>query len=228
MYDQMPWAEFKSKFRWGQGEHLAAMAPTGAGKTTLFSELMQYRGYNLMFGTKRDDKTYEEILRKPGWRRVESIHDIKPWDKNVLLWPQMRRTIPEHVMLQQATFRDALDVVVKQKAWTVWIDEAKYLSEFLKLRNELTYCLEQLRSVNATIICGAQRPAYVSPSVLSNSSHVFLWKTTNRNDLQRLSDVGGIDAKEVSNELKMLGKFEFLYIQTRGTEAKVIRSQVER
>lgn len=224
----MPWAEFKSKFRWGQGEHLAAMAPTGAGKTTLFSELMQYRGYNLMFGTKRDDKTYEEILRKPGWRRVESIHDIKPWDKNVLLWPQMRRTIPEHVMLQQATFRDALDVVVKQKAWTVWIDEAKYLSEFLKLRNELTYCLEQLRSVNATIICGAQRPAYVSPSVLSNSSHVFLWKTTNRNDLQRLSDVGGIDAKEVSNELKMLGKFEFLYIQTRGTEAKVIRSQVER
>lgn len=228
MYDQMPWAEFKSKFRWGQGEHLAAMAPTGAGKTTLFSELMQYRGYNLMFGTKRDDKTYEEILKKPGWRRVESIHDIKPWDKNVLLWPQMRRTIPEHVMLQQATFRDALDVVVKQKAWTVWIDEAKYLSEFLKLRNELTYCLEQLRSVNATIICGAQRPAYVSPSVLSNSSHVFLWKTTNRNDLQRLSDVGGIDAKEVSNELKMLGKFEFLYIQTRGTEAKVIRSQVER
>lgn len=224
----MPWAEFKSKFRWGQGEHLAAMAPTGAGKTTLFSELMQYRGYNLMFGTKRDDKTYEEILKKPGWRRVESIHDIKPWDKNVLLWPQMRRTIPEHVMLQQATFRDALDVVVKQKAWTVWIDEAKYLSEFLKLRNELTYCLEQLRSVNATIICGAQRPAYVSPSVLSNSSHVFLWKTTNRNDLQRLSDVGGIDAKEVSNELKMLGKFEFLYIQTRGTEAKVIRSQVER
>lgn len=224
-FQHMPWEDFKRKFRWAQGEHLAAVAPTGAGKTTLFSELMPYRGYNLMFGTKRADKTYDKILRQ-GFRRVESVHEIKPWDKNVLLWPQMRSTIPATVMAQRDAFREALDVIVKQKSWTVWVDEAKYLAEFLKLRTELIYCLEQLRSINATIICGAQRPAWLPASVLSNSTHAFLWKTTNADDAKKLADIGGIDAKEVAAVLKQLGRYEFLYIRTRGTEAQIIRSQV--
>jgi len=224
-YPLVSWDEFRRTFRWKQGEHLAAVAPTGAGKTMLFSELMPYRGYNIMFGTKRADKSYDKILRQ-GFRRVESIHDIKPWDRNVLLWPRQRDSIPETVLAQQKAFREALDVVVKQKSWTVWVDEAKYLAEFLKLRTELIYCLEQLRSINATIICGAQRPAWLPASVLSNSTHAFLWKTTNADDAKKLADIGGIDAKAVAEALKQLGPHEFLYIRTRGTEAKIVRSQV--
>jgi hypothetical protein len=225
--DRIPWEQFKQQFRWKQGEHVAAIAPTGAGKTTLMSELMQYRKYNIMFGTKPADKLYDEILKK-GFRRIESIHDVKPWDEKVLLWPHQRETIKQTTLAQRESFMDALNIIVKQRSWTVWMDEVKYIAQFLGLAGEVTYCLEQLRSIDATIICGAQRPAWLPLSVLSNSSHVFIWKTTFNDDAKRLADIGGVDSKEVAALAKTLDTHEFLYIHTRGTEAKIIRSQVER
>lgn len=222
----VPWDEFERSFRWNQGEHLAGIAPTGAGKTTLFRKLMPYRKYNIMFGTKPADDTYTRILND-GFKRIESIDEVKPWHNNYLLWPKQRKTIPETLVTQRNAFRDALDVVVQQRAWTLWVDESKYLSEMLKLKTELTYCLEQLRSVKATVICGAQRPAWLPPSVLSNSTHVFLWKTTDRNDQIKLADIGGIDSRLVRDEAKTLGSHEFLYIKSRGTDTKIIRSQVK-
>jgi hypothetical protein len=123
---------------------------------------------------------------------------------------------------------EALNVIVQQKSWTVWLDEVKYIAQFLGLAGEVTYCLEQLRSINATIICGAQRPAWLPLSVLSNSSHVFIWKTTFTDDAKRLADIGGVDSKEVAALAKTLDRHEFLYIHTRGTEARILRSEVER
>lgn len=225
-FPRVSWDEFKTSFRWRQGEHLAAVAPTGAGKTTLFAELMPYRRYSIMLGTKPADKLYDDIIKKQGFRRVESITEIKPWDERILLWPKPRKQIRDTLLTQKTAFKEALDVIVAQNAWTVWVDEAKYMSEMLGLRTELTYCLEQLRSIDATIICGAQRPAWLPRSVLANSSHIFIWKTTDREDAKRLSDIGGIDSRTVMDEAKTLGKHEFIYIKTRGTEAKILRSQV--
>ena len=228
MIETMGWDEFKDRFRWRQGEHLTAIAPTGAGKTTLLAELIPYRKFNIFFGTKMRDGMYDEIISRHGFRRIESVDDIRRFDNNLILWPKKRPTIRETVNAQVEAFKHALDVIVDQGAWTVWVDEAKYLAEFLKLRPELTFCLEQLRSNGSSIITGAQRPAWLPLSVLSNSTHVFMWKTTLDTDAKRLSDIGGIDAREVMEEARKLGKHEFLYIKTRGTEAHIIRSQVER
>ena len=227
MLEHTPWEQLKREFRWRQGEHLAAIAPTGAGKTTLFSELMPYRKYNIMFGTKPADSTYDKIL-KQGYVRIESVTEIRSYHKNYLLWPRQRKTIPETLIAQRAAFQDAFNFIVAQRAWTVWVDESKYIAEMLKLKTELTFCLEQLRSIDATVICGAQRPAFLPLSVLSNSSHIFMWKTTLDTDAKRLGDIGGVDAREVMSIAKTLDRHEFLYIRTRGTDAKIIRSQVER
>jgi len=227
MYEKIPWDEFKRRFRWKQGEHVTACAPTGSGKTTLFSELMPYRGYNIMFGTKKRDKTYDKIL-KAGFKRVQAIEEIKPWDRNVLLWPKHTSDITETKAIQRNEFRKAMNMVMNQGSWTLWADESKYMAEMLSLSKELTFMMEQLRSINATIICGAQRPAWLPRSVLANSSHVFLWKATDAEDAKRLADIGGIDKKAVLDEMKTLGKYEFLYIHTRGTDSKIYRSQVER
>jgi hypothetical protein len=228
MYEKVSWEEFKNSFRWKQGEHVTATAPTGAGKTTLFSELMPYRGYNIMFGTKKQDDTYTRIIRQNGFKRIQSIEEIKPWDKNVLLWPTHSKDMGDTKATQRYEFRKAMNMVMNQGSWTVWADEAKYMAEMLSLSKELTFMMEQLRSINATIICGAQRPAWLPRSVLSNSTHVFLWKATDMEDAKRLADIGGIDKKAVLEGMKTLGKHEFLYIRTRGTEAKIVRSQVER
>ena len=224
MINRISWAEFEQQFRWAQGEHVAGIAPTGAGKTTLLKNLLPYRKYNIIFGTKPDDDLYRQIL-KMGFVRHENFDDIKPWENNILLWVKQRRTISETIEAQREAFRHALNSIVLQKGWTIWIDEAKYLSQMLGLKNELTYCVEQLRSIKSTVFCGAQRPAFLPPSVLSGASHIFLWKTTDRNDLEKLSDIGGLDANLVRNEAKGLGNHEFIYIKSRGTSSHLVISQ---
>lgn len=226
--ERVQWEDFQRRFRWNQGEHLTAIAPTGAGKTTLFENLMPYRKYSIMLGTKPEDPLYRSIIRRHGYVRVQSIHEVKPWMDKILLWPKQQGTIELTMRAQKKAFMDALDVIVTHGGWTVWVDECKYISEMLHLRTQLTYCLEQLRSINATVICGAQRPAWLPLSVLSSSSHAFLWKSTYRDDAKRLADIGGVDAKAISAELATLGKHEFLYVHTRGTDARVLRSQVGR
>jgi hypothetical protein len=221
------WDDFVRRFRWGQGEHLAAVAPTGAGKTTLLAELIPYRGSSIFFGTKPDDPLYHQLIRKQGFVRLESVDDIKAYHTRILLWPKpVPGNIKATMVKQQTAFARAINMVVSQGGWTVWLDESKYMAENLGLKMLLTYLLEQSRSINVTVICGAQRPAWLPASTLPNSTHIFLWKSNKREDAQRLADVGGVDSKIVTETLKMLGAHEFIYIKTRGTESQIVRSQV--
>ncbi len=183
------------------------------------------RQYNLFFGTKLDDPLYKKILRR-GAVRLEDVSEIRGYHDNIVLWPKAKKTIPETYNRQKEVFTDALDMVAREGAWTVWLDECKYLAEQLGLTKRLTYCLEQLRSVNGTIISGAQRPVWLPRSVLSNSTHVFLWRTNSREDARRLADIGGIDAGMVAKEAKQLAPHEFIYIN--GRTGNMAKSQVKR
>lgn len=222
------WEDFKRRFRWRQGEHVAVMAPTGAGKTTLIREILPVRSHVIFLGTKKKDKLYDAIIRHDGYERVQSFSDIKPWMKRVLLWPRHEATINATTNKQRARFQTAFDHIANQGGWTVIADEAKYMAEMLKLTPQLTFLQEQLRSNNGTNVSGAQRPFWLPRSVLSNASHVFLWKTTDADDLKRLSDIGGINKREIAKELSTLDKHEFVYIHTRGTTAETMRSQVRK
>lgn len=223
--DSVSWNEFLSEFKWRQGEHVAAIAPTGAGKTTLFKALLPLRKYNIFFGTKLDDPLYRQILRQ-GFERIEQIEDIRPWEDNLLLWPRSQKRIKETYALQRSVFENALDAIAKQGSWSVWFDECKYIAEHLKLTEALTFCLEQLRSINGTTISGAQRPVWLPRSVLSNATHVFLWRSNNREDAKRLADIGGIDSGFVAKEAKLLGPHEFIYVNGRTGDIK--KSQVRK
>lgn len=204
-----------------------AIAPTGAGKTTLFTKLLPYRAANLMFGTKIDDPLYRQMIGKMGYTRVERMSDIRPWHNNkILLWPSNGKTIKETMLKQHDAFNDALNTIATNKQpWTLWVDETKYAVQQLGLGAQLTYSVEQLRSVNGTIVMGAQRPAYVR-GLIANVSHAFLWKSTHREDAAVLADMGGIDSKAVRDEALTLGSHEMLYMHTRGTDSKVYRTEV--
>jgi len=230
MSETLDWPTVKTKLRWKQGEHVVAIAPTGAGKTTLFTELMPYRAANLFFGTKLADPMYNHMLRNMGYTRVEHMSEIRPWHKNkILLWPRKGKSIRETMQIQHDRFDEALNAIATdEQPWTLWLDEAKYAAENLGLKMPITYCVEQLRSIGGTVVCGAQRPAFVPQSVLSNASHAFLWKTTHRDDAIKLSDMGGIDARAIRDEALTLDAHEMLYIKTRGTQSQVIRTEVKK
>ncbi len=223
---RVPWRDFPRYFRWSQGEHIAIIAPTGAGKTTLERKLMPYRSHVIFFGTKIDDPVYRALIRD-GFKRIDDIDEIREWDHKYLLWPKFKQTIPEFEWRQRQAFQKAMNTIAKQGRWTLVIDEAKYIAEKLRLRQELTFAFEQLRSIKSTIIAGAQRPASIPISRLTNASHVFMWKSTHDDDAKRLADLGGVDSKMVAQIAKTLDPHEFLYIHTRGTQSRVIRSQVK-
>ena len=227
MIERVTWADFDTSFNWSQGEHVTLVGPPGAGKTTVLEAILPKRGYILFFGTKPSDPIYLKMMRD-GYKRVESFNEIKSFDKKILLWPKMSATIPATLANQRAQFRLALDQVVREGGWTVVIDESKYVAEQLGLRKEINFCVDQLRSNKSSVVCGTQRPAWLPQSVLSNATHVFLWKTTNREDQIKLADVGGIDAGLVRDEAKKLGNHEFIYIKTRGVNSHMVISQVRR
>lgn len=232
--EPIDWQGFRKKFRWLQGEHLAVIAPTESGKTTLLVKLLPYRKANLFFGTKLKDPLYTYMIEKLGYTRVDSITEVRSWHTDsegrtrILLWPHKGKDIPDTMRIQAEAFREALnDIAMHERPWTLWLDEAKYMSEQLRLGKDISYCVEQFRTIKGTIICGAQRPAWIPPSVLANTKHAFIWKSTNRDDAQRLADMGGIDARAVRDELLTLDEYEWLYIYTRGTTSRVLRSKVE-
>lgn len=230
MSEHVDWEEFERRFRWRQGEHVVAVAPTEAGKTTLFLKLLRYRGANLFFGTKIKDPAYDYMLKHMGYTRIEHLSEVRTWHNNkLLLWPRKGKTIRETMQIQHDAFDEALnDIATHEKPWTLWLDEAKYAAENLGLKMPITYCVEQLRTVGGTVVCGGQRPAFMPKSVISNASHAFLWRSANRDDAQVLSDMGGIDARAVRDEMLTLGKHEMLYIHIRGTQSTVLRTEVKK
>ena len=229
MIERVPWEEFfNRRFSWRQGEQVVIIGPTGSGKTTIIDAIKDRRTYNIFFGTKKADPLYNKLIRE-GYRHIQDINEIKNYDvNNFLLWPNFPGEINDHVELQRYAFRKALSRIVKEGGWTLIVDEAKYLAEFLGLNKELSYCVDQLRSNNCSVVCAAQRPAWFPQSVLANATHVFIFKSTNRDDQIKLADIGGIDAAEVREEARGLGAHEFIYLKTRGAVSNMVISQVKR
>lgn len=225
--DKIQWHEFLQRFRWNQGEHVTIIAPTGWGKTTLELGIIDKRKYSIFFATKRDDPLYHKLIRKHGFERVERFRDVMPWQDKILLWPHHRPVIRQTTKYQAQVFREALDKAVAQMRWTLWFDEAKYMVGQLGMEPEITFANEQLRATGGTVINVGQRPRFMGVSSRTNASHVFLTKTNDAADTKTLSDIGGVNARELAKESLTLDRHECIYVATRGNNATLYRTQVK-
>lgn len=227
MIEKLDYAAFEKRFIWKQSEHIIVIGPTGVGKTTLIRDLIPRRKNVLFFGTKGHDEAYDDMLKYEGFRKVRNVNEIQNWDRRVLLWPKHQDGIRKSMLNQRAVFVEAMDMLAEQGSWTPVLDEAKYMNQQLRLGTEMTYLSEQLRSDNGSIIFGTQRPVWIS-SVISSATHVFIWKTPDGNDMAKLADIGGVDAKLVKQEIQTLENHEFLYIHTRGADVDYLRTKVRK
>ena len=127
----------------------------------------------------------------------------------------------------EATFRfqEALDRIQTEGNRTVVIDEGLYMSDptFLNLGQEIGMLFYFGRSNNITMVLLSQRPAWIPKVVYSSATHAWIARTTDRDDLRRLSDFGGIDAKEVGEQLRHLPlRHDFLYLNPQGSAPPAI------
>ena len=213
LYEPKPFSQFLRDLRWKQGEHMLIAAPTQAGKSTLASYLVARRGQVVVLAAKGK----EDNLR----RRYADFAKITDWppprDKSkVLLWPTRQATAALTMKTQQDAFKKCLDYVNMRGAWCVVDDESHWMSQFLRLDKEIAILHHQGSSQGVTMVNLTQRPSWIPKIIYSSSSHVFIGNTSDRDDLKSLSNLGGVDAKEVAETVQRIGRHDLLYINSMG------------
>jgi hypothetical protein len=222
------WAAIADDFldAWEQAEQLIVLGKTGRGKTTFVTDILdrrhEYKGSSIcVFVTKKRDNTSSELFARGDW------HHITEWPPKyhqrkagkLILWPPYTKpsTYPRDV---RPTFLAALDEIMEEGNWTLYLDEASYMVESLKLRVSLDEFFTQSRSNAITLLAGSQRPVWVSRSALSQHAWVCSFRIGDSDDAARAGEVIG-NKKRFAPVIEALGPHQFLLVNTLTDEGYV-------
>lgn len=206
---RVTWDEFLSGFRWKQGEHVTLLGPTGQGKTTLALAILPRREYVIVFGTKAKDKTLDRLIKEDGFEK--SLEYPPPtWAKKVVLWPSTKSAT--YRLEQQRVFHQALSDIYTAGGWCVYLDELRYICDTLKLSTYVENLWQQGRSLGISVVGGNQRPRFVPLNAYDQATHLFVWNFNDKENAKRLSEIVGINEKEIAEVVRSLPKYDVLYI----------------
>lgn len=220
---ELSWADFREAFTWRQGEHVAAIGPTGCGKTTAVRELLEERRWVAVAATKRRDPVIDAFADR-GYRRIPdwTVSDAELMPRVVLAPPITGfRAVDE----QREVFRRSLDSIFRQGGWCLYLDEARYVTDFLGLGRECEILWQQGRSHGISMVAAAQRPRHLPLVAYDQAAHHFYWKVRDELMTKRLGEISGAaDPDLVRSELELLGFHAMLYVNTETGE--ISRTQV--
>ncbi len=211
---RIPWDVFmRQQFDWQNGEHIACIGPTGQGKTNLVLNLLPQRQFVTVFATKPRDATLNNLTRE-GYMRMERWRALDPRDHpKRLLWPDAGRL--DSVVKQREVFHEAFTRIFREGGWTLFVDEAWYFANTLKLAGDLKLFLLQARSLDISLICATQRPAHVPLEIYDQSTHLFFWRDNDENNLRRLGGISFRSAKVIRQIVSNLERYQVLYLDVR-------------
>lgn len=180
-----PWSEFLPSWDWQQGQHVTMIGPTGSGKTTLIRSILSRRDYVVFAATKPQDSTIDAL-------EAEGFQVVRKWrpefDRQVL-WPKIERMGDMEDQRREIGYM--LEDAYEQGGWTVVLDELRYITDHLRLKQHVQLLLLQGRSLGVSVVSGSQRPRHVPLEAYSQASHLFLWRTNDRQDLRRIREFSG-------------------------------------
>jgi hypothetical protein len=211
---RVPWDVFIGDWRWEQGEHVGLIGPTGSGKTTLLGAILPYRSYVVVFGTKPADDTLDMLLEQEHYRKfTEWLRVPAHKSPRRVLWPDASEIDAEEN--QKIVFGNAFRAIFKEQNWCVVVDEGWYVSEMLRLKQQMRVYWTQGRSLGLSFVVCTQRPAWVPVEMYDGSTHLFFWRTTEEEALRRMSSLGAANNAIVRYIVPRLEEHQTLYINTR-------------
>lgn len=232
----MDWPDFIDHLRkeWEPGQHMAIVAPTGQGKTTVLCSVLTDVGrkYELAFDPKGGDSTLAAL----GWPRISQVPQRKPWWK---IWEQdvyekMARGEPFRAivgpiiqtaadaerlpLLLERSLRDVFD----QGGWTVAIDEFQLLADkrMMDLANAAEKLLIAARDKSVSVVTLFQAPRWVPRAASDQSQWLLIGLTTDRDVVDRLSEMLGRSRAEVQGAIEGLGSRDFSWLVARNNPRK--------
>lgn len=208
----MPWAEFDQHFHWKQGEHVAMIAATQSGKTTLARAILPRRRYVVMLATKNKDDVIDRF-KHDGYVTQREWQPIPAAYPRVILKPPLEDA--DHMDEQRDAFKACLHDVFRSGGWALYADEVRYLTQTLQLQRQMELLWLQAASARSSVVALTQRPAWVPLELYNASTHIFLWSENDQRNLKRLSELDGANTDLIRWQLPRLGAYEALYVCTR-------------
>lgn len=222
---ELPWEEFVRAWKWKQGEHITMVGPTGSGKTTLETAILPRRDFVVFLSTKRIDSTQDK-LKGMGFKVIHSGAELHPdvAPRAVLRppWPD-NASAKELKAIHAEVFREAMMRVFRTGYWTVVMDEARYLTKDLGLAPEAELLWLQGRSLKISVVAGTQRPRWIPLEAYDQASHLFFWKDTDRENVDRIAEMAGLNRREVQGIVPRLDEHEMLYASRRTDELVITK-----
>ncbi len=220
------WDDFNSYvLDWRQDQHLAAVGPTGQGKSTTIHGLLDaHRRYVAYLATKPKDRTLDAYIASGGYQRTA---DWPPKRGRIfkraataeemprrLVWPDATELGAEEE--QRRVFTKALDDIYVQGGWSVVMDDYWYLSHILGFEKTAKKMLMNARSNDIPLVIAAQRPAGNRlVEIFDQADHLLFFRDNDDQNLRRIGGVGWLDSTLIRAHVAHLDPFQALYVNTR-------------
>lgn len=195
--DSETWYQYMQT-HWHQGEHVLLAGPTGTGKTTIAQTLLDIRLFVCVLAVKMHDDTLKRFLEGHRYGR-QHYKLLRKWPpdypfRRVVFWPKPKSLRDDRQ--QSDLLYHALNQMYLAGGWTIYFDEAGYISGTLGLGKALGVLLNQGRSSNISVVATVTRAssmvAKVPKESVSQCRHILIFKTRNEDEIKTLATIAGI------------------------------------